>query len=157
MRINFGYSVFDPITLSQNCGPCNNCKFTMGDGTAVNGCYFFFQDSGTSISVGKNCMFSWGIDVWCTDAHTITDLEGNVMNNAESVEIGDHVWIGRDVKVGKNTKISSNSFVGWGSIVTHKFTEENVSIAGVPAKIVKCGINWSPLYKERYLESLEKK
>lgn len=45
-------------------------------------------------------------------------------------------------KIGKNVKISDNSIVGWGSIVTRKFDEPNVIIAGIPAKVVKRGVNW---------------
>ena len=88
-------------------------------------------------------MFSWGIDVWCTDVHTVTDLDGNPLNFSESIEIGNQVWVGKDVKIGKNTKISADSIVGWGSIVTKKFDETNVVIAGNPAKIVKRNINWN--------------
>ena len=47
------------------------------------------------------------------------------------------------VKIGKNTKISDDSIIGWGSIVTKKFEEPNVVLAGNPAKIVKRGINWN--------------
>jgi len=45
-----------------------------------------------------------------------------------------------DVKINKNTKISDDSIVGWGSIVTKKFEDKNIIIAGTPAKIVKRNI-----------------
>ena len=88
-------------------------------------------------------MISWGIDIWCTDVHTITDLDGNAINYGKSIEIGNHVWIGKDVKIGKNTKVSDDSIIGWGSIVTRKFNETNVIIAGNPTKIIKNDINWN--------------
>lgn len=100
-------------------------------------------------------MISWGIDIWCTDAHTVTDLEGNPINFSKSIEIGDHVWIGRDVKIGKNTKISNDSIIGWGSIVTKKFEDTNVVIAGNPAKIVKRNINWD--FRDLYNYELYRK
>ena len=130
----------------------NHCSISIGENTAFCGAYISCQDDGSKITIGKDCMFSWGIDVWCTDAHTITDLEGNAQNFGKSIEIGDHVWIGKDVKVGKNTKVSANSVVGWGSIVTKKFDEENVVIVGNPAKIVKRGINWDPRDLQNYAE-----
>ena len=97
---------------------------------------------------------SWGVDVWCTDAHTITDLEGNPVNYAESIEIGRHVWVGKDVKIGKNVRIADNSIVGWGSIVTKRFDEPNVILAGTPAKIVKRGINWDRKCMNKYAKGL---
>ncbi len=76
-----------------------------------------------------------------------------MLNFAESIEIGRHVWIGRDVKVGKNVRIADNSIVGWGSIVTRRFDEPNVIIAGNPAKVIKRGINWDRKSIDKYLKS----
>lgn len=56
-----------------------------------------------------------------------------------------------DVKIGKNTKIPDNSIVGWGSIVTKVFNEPNIILAGIPAKIVKRGINWDRRCINKYL------
>ena len=47
--------------------------------------------------------------------------------------------------------IADNSIVGWGSIVTKEFNEPNVIIAGIPAKIVKRGINWDRRCINKYL------
>ncbi|MBR1942129.1 acyltransferase [bacterium] len=120
----------------------SNCNVSIGDGTVFCGTRIYLQDDNSSVTIGKNCMFSWGIDVWCTDVHTILDLDGNITNYGKSIEIQDHVWVGKDSKIGKNTKISKDSIVGWNSVVTKKFDETNVVIAGNPAKIVKNGINW---------------
>ncbi len=142
LMINVGNPPEDTVDPGVN-RYANNCKIDIGDNTIFCGVRLFLQDSNTSISIGNDCMFSWGIDVWCTDVHTVTDLEGNPLNFSESIEIGNHVWVGKDVKIGKNTKISADSIVGWGSIVTKKFDETNVVIAGNPAKIVKRNINWN--------------
>ncbi len=120
----------------------SNCKVKIDDGTTFCGTRIYLQDDNSSVTIGKNCMFSWGIDVWCTDVHTILDLDGNIQNYGKSIEIQDHVWVGKDCKIGKNTKISKDSIVGWNSVVTKEFDETNVVIAGNPAKIVKTGVNW---------------
>lgn len=57
----------------------------------------------------------------------------------------------KDVKIGKNTKIPDDSIVGWGSIVTKVFHEPNIILAGIPAKIVKRGINWDRRCINKYL------
>ncbi len=133
----------------------NNCYVEIGENTIICGATLLLVNNDTSIKIGKNCMISWGIDIWCTDAHTVTDLEGNPINFSKSIEIGDHVWIGRDVKIGKNTKISNDSIIGWGSIVTKKFEDTNVVIAGNPAKIVKRNINWD--FRDLYNYELYRK
>ncbi|WP_459188900.1 acyltransferase [Parabacteroides sp. APC149_11_2_Y6] len=120
----------------------DNCQVNIGKRVVINGATIYLQEDNSSVSIGDDSQLSWGIDIWCTDAHTITDLEGNPLNFAQGIEIGKHVWIGKDAKIGKNVKIADNSIVGWGSIVTRKFDEPNVIIAGIPAKVVKRGINW---------------
>ena len=129
----------------------NNCRVNIGNRVVINGVLLYLQEDNSSISIGDDSQLSWGVDVWCTDAHTITDLEGNPMNFAQSIEIGKHVWIGKDVKIGKTVKIADNSIVGWGSIVTRKFDEPNVIIAGTPAKIVRRGINWDRKCINKYM------
>lgn len=130
----------------------NNCRVEIGSRVVINGVTLYLQEDNSFVSIGDDSQLSWGIDIWCTDAHTITDLEGNPLNFAQGIEIGRHVWIGKDSKIGKNVKIADNSIVGWGSIVTHKFDEPNVIIAGVPAKIVKRGINWDRKCINKYVK-----
>ena len=93
----------------------NGCSVTIGDRVVINGVTLYLQEDHSRVSIGDDSQLSWGVDVWCTDAHTITDLEGNPVNYAESIEIGRHVWVGKDVKIGKNVRIADNSIVGWGS------------------------------------------
>lgn len=132
----------DPFKEPDKPRYADNCTVEIGDETVFCGTRIYLQDNNSSVKIGKNCMFSWGIDVWCTDVHTITDMDGNALNYGKKIDIGSHVWVGKDVKIGKNTKISDNSIVGWASIVTKEFNETNVILAGNPAKIVKRNINW---------------
>ena len=68
------------------------------------------------------------------------------------VDIGNHVWVGKDVKIGKNARISDHRILGWGSIVSKEFDEPHVILAGMPAKIVKRGINWDRRCINKYLK-----
>lgn len=129
----------------------DNCWVDIGDRVVINGVVMYLQEDDSSVSIGDDSQLSWGIDLWCTDAHTITDLERKPINFAKSIEIGKHVWVGKDTKIGKNVRIMDNSIVGWGSIVTKVFNEPNVIIAGIPAKIVKRGINWDRKCINKYL------
>lgn len=132
----------------------SGCRVTIGDRVVINGVTLYLQEDGSRVSIGDDSQLSWGVDVWCTDAHTITNLDGEPINYADSIEIGNHVWVGKDVKIGKNVRIADNSIVGWGSIVTKRFDEPNVIIAGIPAKIVKHGVNWDRKCINKYLKGL---
>ena len=132
----------------------SGCRVTIGDRVVINGVTLYLQEDNSWVSIGDDSQLSWGVDVWCTDVHTITDLEGKELNYAESIESGRLVWVGKDVKIGKNVRICDHSIVGWGSIVTKRFDEPNVIIAGTPAKIVKRGVNWDRKSINKYLQGL---
>lgn len=132
----------------------SGCSVRIGDRVVINGATVYLQEDGSHVYIGDDSQISWGVDIWCTDAHTITDLRGAPVNYADSIEIGRHVWVGKDVKIGKNTRIADNSIVGWGSIVTKCFDEPNVIIAGIPAKVVKSGVNWDRKCINKYLKGL---
>jgi acetyltransferase-like isoleucine patch superfamily enzyme len=53
------------------------------------------------------------------------------------VTIGDNVWIGARVVILGGVSLAKGTIVGAGSVVKHSVNEENCTIAGVPAKIVK--------------------
>lgn len=101
---------------------------------------------------GAFSRLSWNIEMWCSDLHSIYDFDGNVLNVGKEIIIGDNVWIGKDVHIAKNSRILNNSVVGWCSNVVGNFGEENVIIAGNPAKIVKRNIIW----KKESVNSLKK-
>ena len=97
---------------------------------------------GTSIIIKDDCLFSSDIVIRTGDSHSITDLSGNRINNAKDVVIGNHVWVGYRALINKGSEIADNSIVGTGAVVTKKFTDKNVILAGVPAKVVKENVNW---------------
>lgn len=97
----------------------------------------------TNISIGDNCLFSSDINISTGDSHSILDKSGQRVNKSLDVSIGKHVWIGNHSIINKGATISDNSIVGSGAIVTKKFVENNVILAGVPAKIIKREINWN--------------
>ena len=135
------------IKIGDSNSFSHNCTVSIGEKTSCWDTFIFLYEHNSSVTIGRDCMISWNILIWCTDMHTVTDINGFPTNQGQSVVIGDHVWIGRDVHIGKNTQIPPYSIIGWNSNVTAKFDEPNVVIAGNPAKIVKRGINWR---HERY-------
>lgn len=98
---------------------------------------------GTTIKVGRECLFSSEIDVRTGDSHSILGDDGIRINPSADVEIGDHVWIGTRAMILKGVSIAENCVVGAGSIVTRPFAEAGCALAGNPATAVKKGINWN--------------
>ncbi|WP_128331405.1 acyltransferase [Apibacter sp. HY039] len=97
----------------------------------------------SEIIIGKDCMFSHGIEIRTGDSHSIYDINTNKrINYAKNISIGDHVWAGANSTFLKGSKVSSNSIVGIKSLVTQQFVENNVIIGGIPGKIIKRNITW---------------
>ena len=136
---------------TKDC-PVDNCPLQIGDNSSANKINIFLLEDNSNVIIGKDCMFSSGISIFCSDTHSIIQ-NNKLINEGKSINIGDHVWVGMDVKISKNTQILSNSVVGWGSIVTKKFNKENIIIAGNPAQIVKENISWSRLRPKHFLQN----
>ena len=95
------------------------------------------------ISIGDNCMFSWNVYVWTTDGHLIFDkTTGERSSQEQNVVIGNHVWVGRHASVHKGAIVPDGCIVGANSFVTKAFRENNVILAGTPAKVVRRNIRW---------------
>jgi acetyltransferase-like isoleucine patch superfamily enzyme len=118
-----------------------NC-ITINDNTSIFGSTHLAAIEGTSISIGRDCMFSSNIHMRTGDSHSITDLSGRRLNTSESIVIGDHVWVCTRVLCLKGVQVADHSVIGAGSLVTRRFGEGNVVLAGNPARIVKRGVDW---------------
>lgn len=96
-----------------------------------------------SISIGKDCMLSYGLKLRTSDGHTVYDnTTRQILNEPENISIANHVWLAANATILKGSNIPSNCIVGTNSIVNKSFESENCIIAGVPAKVVKENINW---------------
>ncbi len=111
---------------------------------------------GNNVSINENCFISslnkiiigdgtlLGDNVFITDNfhgnNTKSELDIIPLNrnlySKGSVEIGKNVWIGRNVCIMPDVKIGNNVIIGANSVVTHDF-DDNVIIAGVPAKVIR--------------------
>ena len=108
------------------------------------------------LKIGSNCTFAGGIRIW-GDGHAILDNStGQVLNEPKGcITIGNHVWIGENVAITKNAGIPDDSIVGIQSVVSKKFTENHVVIAGNPAAIVKHGVSWDINAPDQCIETIK--
>ena len=112
------------------------------------------NESDLSVSIGRDCMISSDVTIRSTDGHAIYELgTGKIINRARPIVIGDHVWIGAGVTLMKGAGVASNSVIGRASMVTRRFDEENVVLAGTPAKVVRNQIMWDRRYISHFAET----
>lgn len=153
--IEIGENVHIDNLVSLKIIADNSCV-KIGKDTALNCGELYLAENDSHIHIGAKCLFSWNTNLWCTDGHSVIDAQTKQRTNrGKFIEIGDHVWVGKDVKIGKNVKIASGCIVGWGSVVTKSFEEENCVIAGVPATVVKHGRTWDAAMPEDYDKRLK--
>lgn len=120
----------------------NNNTIKIGEKTLICGTTHLAVIEGTSITIGRDCLFSSEVVFRTGDSHSILDIDGNRINNSKNIEVGDRVWIGHRVSLNKGSNVKQDSVIATGSIVTKPFDESNVILAGVPAKIIKNNISW---------------
>lgn len=128
----------------------DNVFLQIGEGLTWAGGQLYMQ-SGANVTIGNDCMFSYNVELWTDDAHTVYDVStGKVVNKAKRVlTIGNHVWLGRAVSVLKDVEIADNVIVGACSLVNKSIEESNVVVAGLPARVVKHGVSW----RREYIDS----
>ena len=125
-------------------GPINitlegNSTLYIGRNSGIRGVTFVLKDG--NISVGRNCMFSYGILLRNNDSHKVLDSEGNVTNSPQDIIINDHVWLCERCTILKGVTVGADSIIAFGAVVT-KDCPPNSIMAGNPARVVKQNINW---------------
>ena len=84
-----------------------NCTFNSDTNISVT--------NGNSVRIGDDCMFSFGIQIHCGDAHSIFDLKSRKRLNplgTQKIEIGNHVWCEYRVNMLAPFKIGNDSIIG---------------------------------------------
>jgi len=129
-----------------NHTPANNCTLIIDSGFSIEGGggRFLLDNHNNKLIIGNNCLFSNSITIRCGDSpHLIFNKKtGEYLDHSDGVFIGNHVWIGEKVYITKKTSIPSESIVAACSVVTKRFYEPHVVLAGNPAKEVRKDIQW---------------
>lgn len=90
------------------------------------------------VKIGNDVSFAEGASLFSVN-HGFDDLKTPIKDQplkALPVEIGNNVWIGAKATILGGVTVSSGTIVAAGAVVT-KDTEENVTVGGVPAKVIR--------------------
>jgi len=120
----------------------SNSKIVIGRHTNICGKTHLACIEGRDIYIGEDCLFSSDVTIRVGDSHSILDESGKRINPSHHVEIGNHVWICNKTIVLKGAKIPSHSIIASGAVVSGRFEEKGVILGGVPARVIKKGIDW---------------
>lgn len=98
-----------------NFGKIQDAHLHIGRQTTFENCGITTFNSHAKIDIGKNCMISYGVTFYNTDAHPIYDcVTGKIVNRVKNMKIGDHCWIGANTTILKNSVLANNTILGWG-------------------------------------------
>lgn len=121
----------------------NKCAITINKGSTFGSVHLAVTEDNSSITIGKDCMFSDDIDVRTGDSHSVINLQsGRRENPAQDVIIGDHVWCGAHTSILKGAIIPSNTIIATRSVVAKGEYSQNTIIGGMPSKTIKEHITW---------------
>lgn len=102
-------------------------------------CLFRVMDE---VTVGDDVLMGWDIEVNTADGHQIfVDGEDGKKSHAP-IMVGNHVWIGSHVRVSKGAVIPNLCVVAQASLVNKSFEKEHAMIGGIPARVIREGVEW---------------
>lgn len=119
----------------------SGCAIRIGEFTTVEDAYLGAFE-GTTITIGRDCMFSASVGLRTSDMHSILDAySGARINPAKDISIGDHVWLARGVTILKGVSVGANSIVGAFSLVTSNIPGSSLAV-GSPSTVYRTNMAW---------------
>jgi len=145
LKINKPFAIKGLKIRVGNHVSANKTKLIIDSGFSIEGGgEFLLYNSGNILEIGENCMFSNSVTIRCGDSpHLLFDKNtGEYLDVSEGVFIGEHVWVGERVYITKRVTIPSESVVAACSVVTKRFSKENIVLGGNPAKVIRQSMQW---------------
>lgn len=134
---------------------CDGCRINIGRNCFFNRDIAVLAKEKKAVSVvfGNDVIVGTGTIIRCGDGHTVVDAGSrDPLNPPADIVIGSHVWIGARCMILKGAVIGRNSIVGAMSLVNKSFAEPNLLLAGVPASVIRRGVDWDMADYASYTE-----
>ena len=127
------------VRIYSGCTLSISGQFSMKSGYINNDSKVYCRNR---ITIGEDVIIAPEVIIRDSDQHQIIDSERKEASPMSApITIGDHVWIGTRAIILKGVSIGNNVIVAAGSVVTHD-VPDHCLVAGVPAKVIKTGIDW---------------
>lgn len=120
LRLNEINSIPDPVVVNEI-----DPRFILGGGSVITASHKI--DFTDRVEFGK-CVILGGRN---------SSLWTHNRQMTRPITIGDYAYVGSEIRIAPGGALPAKCIVGIGSVITKSFDEEEVLIAGVPAKIVK--------------------
>ncbi len=95
-----------------------------------------------SIEFGQNCRISWDSQIIDTDFHKIFNNNNEHINPDKEIRIGSDCWIGNHCFIQKGTILGNMVVIASNTLVSSSIPDDNVILAGSPAKIIRTSTTW---------------
>ena len=121
----------------------HHCKISIGENSTMQRYgHIAVTEPFRKIEIGKNCMFSFNVDIRNGDSHTLFEIENQKrINWAKDIKIGNHVWLGAHCQILGGADVGDNTTIGIRSLVNGKIAANSIAV-GSPARVAKSGFNW---------------
>ncbi len=110
----------------------------VGKNSHINHLCCVWAGENSKIVLGDNLLMGPGV---CLFSGNHSTVKGQPMTfqerKEESIIIGDDVWLGAHSVITAGTHIANGVIVAAGAVVTRSITQEDVIVAGIPAKIIR--------------------
>lgn len=114
----------------------------IGNNSSIEHAHLAVTEPGSVLEIQEDCMLAKHIEIRTGDSHSIIDMAtGDRINYAANVTLEKHVWVGAHAKILKGVTIGHNSIIATSALVTSDVPPHSIA-AGVPAKVIKQGIDW---------------
>ena len=120
----------------------HHCSLIIHSNTTIERGHLAVTEPYSRLEIHKDCMLAKFVEIRTGDSHSLVDVaSGERINKAANVVLEEHVWIGAHAKILKGVTIGHNSVIGTGSIVTKSIPANSIA-AGIPAKVIRTGVDW---------------
>ena len=126
-------------TLSAGTLLANSGDMYIGDNVYTNINATIWAEN--KIHIGDDVLMGWNVFIRDHDGHHVY-VDGKEKEDTAPIHIGDHTWLCSETTILKGAGIGNGSILGYGSLLTKQYDEEHALYAGIPAKRVRCGVDW---------------